>query len=83
MNRPITLRAWGVPGFYVLVVRGLARFEVLKAFCQRYPHIKPVSSTGLEIPGGVRVELLTEAFSPYVATVRVERAVALTPNLVR
>ena len=60
--KPITLRAWGVPGNYVLVIRAQADFNVLKAFRERYPNIRPVSSQGLEIPGGSR----TTDFVPFM-----------------
>jgi len=47
----IRLRAWGVPAGYGTDVGSQAGQAILKEFRRRFPHINPVSSTGLTIPG--------------------------------
>ena len=47
----IELRAWGVPTGSGTSPADLAVLETLQAFGQEFPHIKPVSSEGLRIPG--------------------------------
>jgi len=47
----VNLRAWGVPSDSGSDPASLAGMEVLAAFEQRFPHIKPYSPTGLEIAG--------------------------------
>ena len=61
-GKPITIRAWGVPTGYKLVIRTQAEYNILQAFLQQYPNIHPVSSTGLELPGGTR----TADFVPFM-----------------
>lgn len=47
----IHLRAWGVPEHTRYDVNAQALLEIMEAFQKKYPHIRPVSTTGLEIPG--------------------------------
>ncbi|MFB3891126.1 MAG: extracellular solute-binding protein [Phycisphaerae bacterium] len=47
----IELRAWGVPEYVGSDVNSLARLAMLEEFTRRFPHIKPVATTGLQIPG--------------------------------
>jgi multiple sugar transport system permease protein len=61
-GKPITIRAWGVPTGYKLVIRTQAEYHILQAFLQQYPHIRPVSSTGLALTGGTR----TNDFVPFM-----------------
>lgn len=49
-KKPIVLRAWGVPTS-VRNVNELTTTRILAAFREKFPHIDPVSSTGLQIPG--------------------------------
>ncbi|MCX7013314.1 MAG: extracellular solute-binding protein, partial [Candidatus Sumerlaeota bacterium] len=48
---PIVLRAWGVPEDVKADIDTLARQAIMAEFQRRFPHIKPVASTGLRIPG--------------------------------
>ena len=50
-DQTITLRAWGVPDEYGTDVASQATRAILRDFRRRFPHINPVSSTGLTIPG--------------------------------
>jgi len=52
-ERPATviLRAWGVPEIARVDVESFATRQIIEAFEQRFPHIKPVAPTGIEIPG--------------------------------
>ncbi|NIA08012.1 MAG: extracellular solute-binding protein [Actinobacteria bacterium] len=51
-TRPeIVLKAFGVPSGTSANVNTLATLKALSAFRERFPHIKPVSTTGLTIPG--------------------------------
>ena len=50
-TQPLMLRAWGVPDNAGADPTRLAQLEILAAFRKHYPHIMPVSPTGLEIPG--------------------------------
>jgi multiple sugar transport system permease protein len=47
----IVLRAWGVPTGSGASPDALATLETLAAFQQKFPHVKPISSAGLMIPG--------------------------------
>ncbi|MBN1555996.1 MAG: extracellular solute-binding protein [Phycisphaerae bacterium] len=48
-KKQITLRAWGVPTD-ISNVNSLAEARIISAFQKRFPHIHPVSTTGLQIP---------------------------------
>ena len=50
-DRTIVLRAWGVPDYSRTDVNTLAQLQILEAFQQRFPNIKPVTTAGLDIPG--------------------------------
>lgn len=47
----ITLRAYGVPNSAGNSMSSLISLEIMDTFRTRYPHINPVSSEGLTIPG--------------------------------
>ncbi len=47
----VTLRCWGVPDYSRTDVNTLAQLQILEAFQKKFPHIKPVTTAGLEIPG--------------------------------
>jgi len=49
----IILRAWGVPPD-AGSVENIAAIRVLQRFREKHPHIVPVSTTGLALPGGSR-----------------------------
>jgi len=50
-DHPLEIRAWGVPDYTKTDVNTLAQLQILDAFQKRFPNIRPVSTTGLEIPG--------------------------------
>ncbi|NIA06163.1 MAG: extracellular solute-binding protein [Actinobacteria bacterium] len=52
-KQTIKLRAWGVPTSSS-GVSSLANLRVLEEFQKKFPYIKPVSSTGIRMPGGSR-----------------------------
>ena len=47
----IVLRAWGVPAGLSTDIDSQTRLAILAAFQKRFPYIRPVSTTGLQIPG--------------------------------
>jgi multiple sugar transport system permease protein len=47
----IELRAWGVPEYARNDLESLADRQIVEAFEERFPHVKPVSTAGLVIPG--------------------------------
>lgn len=47
----IILRAHGVPSGAGIDIQNMMNLEIVNAFEQAFPHIKPVSSAGLAIPG--------------------------------
>ena len=47
----IRLRAWGVPP-KSSGAGNLAKLRVLEKFQEKFPYIKPVSTTGIKMPGG-------------------------------
>ena len=49
----IELRAWGVPAD-ATNVNNIALLRILEAFQKKFPNIKPVSTTGLVLPGSSR-----------------------------
>jgi len=48
--QPLILRAWGVPDLTRPDVDTLAKLAILEAFERKFPHIRPVSDVGLQIP---------------------------------
>jgi len=52
----IILRAWDIPRTAGFGVAEMARLAVIRDFQEKYPHVRPVSSKGLEISGRQRVE---------------------------
>jgi ABC-type sugar transport system permease subunit len=55
---PIKLRAWGVPnGFYIGPVAEADR-QVIDAFRKAYPHVDPVATTGLTLPGSKSMDMV-------------------------
>ncbi len=54
----IRLRAWGVPEYARNDVEALADRKIVEAFQERFPNVKPVATTGLEIPGRQTKDIL-------------------------
>ncbi|NQU77037.1 MAG: hypothetical protein HQ546_12055, partial [Planctomycetes bacterium] len=52
----LVLRAYDVPQRAGFGVAEMARLAVIRDFQEKYPHVRPVSSKGLEISGRQRVE---------------------------
>jgi ABC-type sugar transport system permease subunit/ABC-type glycerol-3-phosphate transport system substrate-binding protein len=57
-RQTVVLRAWGVPEHARNDVRALAQRKIVEAFQQRFPHVKPVSTSGLVIPGRSTKDIL-------------------------
>jgi multiple sugar transport system permease protein len=55
---PMELRAWGVPEYARIDVESLADRKIVEAFQERLPHVKPVATSGLEIPGRQTKDIL-------------------------
>ena len=53
----VVLRAEGVPEFPGSDVNSLADLEILDTFQKKFPHIVPVATTGLEIPGSSTMDI--------------------------
>jgi multiple sugar transport system permease protein len=56
----MTLRAWGVPNPYLYTITILTRVqqEILAAFTEKMPNVKPVSSVGLQLIGRMQGEVV-------------------------
>lgn len=54
----IELRAWGVPDTSKATVDSLASLAIIDAFQKEYPYIRPVSTTGLQLPGGRTMDVI-------------------------
>ena len=55
---PIELRAWGVPEYARNDIESLAERKIVEAFEERFPHVKPVATSGLVIPGRQTKDIL-------------------------
>jgi len=57
-DEPVVLRAWGVPEHTRSDISSLAERKIIEAFQERFPHVKPVSTSGLVIPGRSTKDIL-------------------------